>query len=1089
MEQRSTINLANLQEMLDAGASVGNTLAKGQAQYFTPYWVAEMLRSGLPQAHAHTFVIDPQCGEGGLLRAFEKDAVKVGIDIDRNVAAKMLTVTPDSYTGNCVEFWKTLDSLYPGTHFRVQVANPPFALMWRTPHGTHDSTVYTWSQMLGHAGMFGCGYMLANADTIERHGLNKDRRVYLYINLPNDTFPGVRFRPGVLFFHGSFNGNCREELISGPVLLTNYVPRLQIGGTDAEACRMIIDRTMTSIAEERRGVPDFNVYLDVHGYLRTYLSIREQINRKFTDAEVKRLASINCCHPLTLTVDRETRLLLEELIAVGAYRMQPEARHAITKALEERRLISCPIMDVTDFERVAYADDDEALVAAANNIRPKLTKGRRYPTRTGTYAFSKAYKKMRLHLNERKNATFAAEHDMTLSGQDKYIEFTDDRGTKYRMMERPRKAEPTDISDSRMWELFEKPFVPTVATEHPDKVAQNLAVMEAAELLAGFTYYQGQRDFYARVAVRDYALVAAATGTGKTLGAITLIALKAPVRALIVAPQGTTRGRKVDEENEDEIDDVAASQWLTELRRFAPGLQVFELFSLADYHRIKTLNGGVLPHGVYVSYYEAMFSNGARESHKPRSKYDDGTFAKEFDLPPPEKPDECGHFLENVGEERNGIRCIVEPCMATLIGHEFDFVALDEAHKMCHLSANVTQMIVRMQPRFRYALTATPIPNLVSDIFPLMGWLCVPNWFRGKIRNAAWPYAKHEAHRFSSTFLSIERDHTQERMNKDLDPKNRGKVQRISPEIASAARLLRLLKPSIAYISKEQCNPEKPKCTVHDVRVPMSKSQAQIYGHYMNRANVPHHNPMVRASLQLTILRDLCAAPATSRWNRRLDPRVMTNFNHKAVSVLGLVKDILNRGEQAVIVSARMSQTDFIEQSLQQAGIPTGRIDSSMTPEHHSATANAFKAKRFPIMFMGIKCAQAHSFDQCVNLIIMSLEYTWGSFDQATGRIDRVSSRLPMNVYCVLTRNSIEEIMFDMVATKGDAATICLRGERVPREFVASDPADILARNFMQFDPNEARPDEKNALAIWPTLRAGLSEAWKKHPCQVTTTL
>ena len=74
-------------------------------------------------------------------------------------------------------------------------------------------------------------------------------------------------------------------------------------------------------------------------------------------------------------------------------------------------------------------------------------------------------------------------------------------------------------------------------------------------------------------------------------------------------------------------------------------------------------------------------------------------------------------------------------------------------------------------------------------------------------------------------------------------------------------------------------------------------------------------------------------------------------------------------------------------------------------------------------MFMGIKCAMGHSFPDCPNLIIGSLEYSYGSLHQAKGRVDRVNSKKPATVYCVLNSASIEELMFDVVATKQDSAT------------------------------------------------------------------
>ena len=121
---------------------------------------------------------------------------------------------------------------------------------------------------------------------------------------------------------------------------------------------------------------------------------------------------------------------------------------------------------------------------------------------------------------------------------------------------------------------------------------------------------------------------------------------------------------------------------------------------------------------------------------------------------------------------------------------------------------------------------------------------------------------------------------------------------------------------------------------------------------------------------------------------------------------------------------------------------------------------------------MGIKCAQAHSFPQCPNLIIGSLEYSCGTFEQAVGRIWRVNSPIEVHVWCVLHQGTIEEIMYDTVATKGDAAAICLRGERVPRDHKPVDLGEVLANNFDDLQKIDLQnlPDETTTEAGWAEL-------------------
>jgi len=324
---------------------------------------------------------------------------------------------------------------------------------------------------------------------------------------------------------------------------------------------------------------------------------------------------------------------------------------------------------------------------------------------------------------------------------------------------------------------------PTVAEVSPEAIAHFTGVLDGCEMIAGYKYYPGQKTFIPRVAVKDHALVASATGAGKTLKALSLLACKGPDRCLIIAPQGCIRSGESDDDEDGA--DYQAAQWITEINKFAPYMQIWELFSLDDYHRICAMNRGKLPPGVYVTYYQAFFRNRAQETTPPG--WNDERLEKELNtlaatnVTLPKVLTHKRFWCDGIGRETEGIRCIISPCLATLIAHNFDMVLLDECHIVTNLAACVTQMLIRLQPKYRYAFSATPITDIVSNLFSLMGWICVDDWFKGNRRNAAWPFARSDLKFFENTFMCMERDFTQEHMNKDRDPEWNGKCVKASP--------------------------------------------------------------------------------------------------------------------------------------------------------------------------------------------------------------------------------------------------------------------------------------------------------------------
>lgn len=1152
---RSSLDYGNLDALLKAQANPGKLYDKGQQQYSTPGWMCHALNAQLPE-HWVANVLDPQCAGGNTMLGLRAN-LSAGIEIDKRQMGNDDSVI--RINGNCVDVDAVWEELYPQAQFACINANPPFGMSWKTPKGNMDSTLWTWEfvQRRSHCRAF--GFFIAGKSTLEKLEIHKHPNVYLYQTFAPGMWEGVRIDIGIVHWSKhQFSG--RREFSYGPEFFTLgerertrammdncYLPRQTMR---AERPQMIMNQeqweTIQAVVHEdaKKAELRCNIDVDKNGILRTFLSTRAKL--KLDRKDFERLAQVDGSNPLTLTTERETRKLLAQLVDSKAYSISVEAQKAMRNALDQVALISAPIRPVSDFGAVAYAEEEDHLEAIEHTMQdmgdgkemPQFTAGKKYEFQTGTYNLVRNYKRSKVKYTEDRG-TYSEPHDCQLTGVDRYIRVEDDTGSSFRFMEHPETR--YDIPESLLWKFFKRVEIPTIVDIHPEAYQANLQTMEMNELLAGFQYFEGQRDYYARMAIKDYGLVGADVGTGKSLGAITLHSLKHTNRTLIVAPQGTMRGPDGQMEDFDN-----AAQWVKELRKFVPTEPVFQLFNEEEYRKILKANHGQLPHGIYITYPTAMYRNKSYEFLPPSWEHmqmcreldlDPGPVVRKADLlcltgpdantkrtdvvlPPEMKPKSMkrGHvltdangdkhsveniwdeaewdFTQGVGVEHHGIRCIATPTLATIIEEEerlrkkdrsivspWDMILLDEGHMVCHLTSKITQTFIRQQPKFRFVLTATPIPNLVTDIFALMGWLSVPGWHQGDKLNAAWPYKTGDITRFQNTFLCTEEDITQKIMDVRSGKRSTNNKS-ASPIISSPARLLKLVSHTLAYISKEQCNPNQVPAEIIDVRVPMGRQQIAPYGFFMNRGNICYSkgrkqvNPMVRAMMQSGILRGICADPKGWTYediytsgNCPPELAVNSNFNPKTATILQLVHERMACGEQVVIVNARVGQTDELAARLDSAGIKYSRIDSKVKPSTHAIEANRFKSGETRVMLMGIKCAQGYSFEQCSNLIVGSLEWSYGTLHQALGRIHRLTSPKAVKVWVVLHSNSIEEALYDRVAQKKDAATICLRGERMPSDYKTFDAEEVLAEHIVAFHNEEGKwMDESECEQQWPQL-------------------
>lgn len=671
--------------------------------------------------------------------------------------------------------------------------------------------------------------------------------------------------------------------------------------------------------------------------------------------------------------------------------------------------------------------------------------GREFLFSVGTYPWRKT---------ETRITTATGRHSTKryhIDGHDLCVIVRDDLGLTHRFMEHPSGKYDHDIAT--LWQIFHKPTVATVADNYL-KFEQNIERLLGYQIAFQFRYYSGQANYIARLAMKDYALMAASVGTGKSAMALSLIHLKQPKRTLIIAPQGSVKTGHQS---------VHAAQWVQEVRRFAPNYKLFTLFSLHDFDNLMVEHAGVLPDGIYVTYPSAFFRNTSLEQagHRWTNSMLRDAVARAVqcpDLPMPigdEDEDPESGLADSLGEERNGIKCVVKPCMATMIGHLMDCVIYDEAHESRSDQSLITKQLIRLQPRYRYALTASPVHDTYENLFAIMGWLAVPGWHEGLKSNEAWPFARDELPRFLEMFRTTAHP---------VGEKKR--AFRNNEAISNAPKMLKLLGCNMASITKAQCNPDYQPAEIVDVRVGMGRQQSALYAWALKIDNVPKrslgHNARDQRGLQTSWLRSICGDPMEFSQRSHKRPQVLSNFNPKTQWVLAKTLELVEAGEQVVLVCARVGQTTTFQDYLIESGVAVSRIDSKVLAQDHSEQSALFKAKETQVMLMGAKCAVGYSFDLCMNEIVASIEWTPGSWDQIAGRIDRITNPIGKRIWRVLYRHSIEEVMFNSSQSKKQEVNLCLEGTR--------RSAEVSFESSAQFLPSEE--DEAALEKAWLQRKA-----------------
>lgn len=313
----------------------------------------------------------------------------------------------------------------------------------------------------------------------------------------------------------------------------------------------------------------------------------------------------------------------------------------------------------------------------------------------------------------------------------------------------------------------------------------------------------------------------------------------------------------------------------------------------------------------------------------------------------------------------------------------FDQVVVDEAHLLQNPDTLMGDALWRLQPRWRYALTATPVPNRLRDIYPLCRWLR--------------PEVEYHYNNQAEYILHADGRRV------PVDP-----VEPLSPALFAAE-----LSPVVAAVRKTDLRPDLPPCHVRIVRHELSPEQRKTYSFYENEWTLPRGDGGTIARVRLNHLRNVCARGGIQK-NEALVRRIL---------------DLVGSGEQVVAACSRTLQSTWLETRVApHLDCPVARIDSTIPAGCHAVQARVFREGQAQVMFIGARCAYGFNWNNCAWLLIGSPEWGLGTILQVLGRVWRLDSPRPVHCEIHVCAGTVEERMIRTVALKESAATAVLYG-------------------------------------------------------------
>lgn len=593
-----------------------------------------------------------------------------------------------------------------------------------------------------------------------------------------------------------------------------------------------------------------------------------------------------------------------------------------------------------------------------------------------------------------------------------------------------------------------------------------------------------QRRDFAAVAIRDGSILSLDQGLGKSFAAFTIPYIWRSPRVLIVAPGDL----------HTQLKQTAGRHFgvpLTRLDRIA------DLYAQGIHLPAAPLADGAMPRYFVVSY-EALAINGADESledpnrpslHRRRGRLVEArSLVKKLMLAKlTGKKPEFREFFNGIGRQSGDITCLWAPSMARALkamegtGGGFDTVILDEATAIQGDNTATTRAVTLLSPRKRLLLTGTPIKNRLESIFPLAWWAAGSS----PEPSLAWPYSPDDRAKFAKAHLEVDRFITREEEKSIREGKKRSSVRisKTSPRVCNVQRLWRVMAPIVLRRRKADSGIPIVTKTIRPISVPLGEAQAIVYREHLGNRPIrsaagSYLTSFGAAGMQLTNLRIASLCPdspslADVRSNANPARKVSwTPWNPKLASILTLVSELLNQGEQVMIGSPFTRFSQNLAAMLAEASVRHVLLDGSVSPARRGVLAAHFKRKRFPVLVAGLSSmAYGHSFENCSHLILPS--YSW-ALDENTQFIDRVwrlNSPHPVTIYIVSCGATIDERLAESYSDKADTSQLALDGKLFPDTIEDLDPELLLAQIYDRFNNSTFETIPETALeAGWPGL-------------------
>ena len=321
--------------------------------------------------------------------------------------------------------------------------------------------------------------------------------------------------------------------------------------------------------------------------------------------------------------------------------------------------------------------------------------------------------------------------------------------------------------------------------------------------------------------------------------------------------------------------------------------------------------------------------------------------------------------------------------------YNFRFAIADEAQYLKNSNTQNAKAIKQIKAETRFALTGTPIENSLSELWSIFDFIMPGYLFNYK--------------KFKSIYEG------------PIVKENDNNIMQ---------KLKMLIEPFILRRTKKEVLTELPEKIVTVLNNEMDEEQQNLYLNYLAQvkdevADEIKLNGFERSQIKilaaLTRLRQICCHPKL----------FIENYNGKSSKLeqcIEIVEDAVESGHKILLFSTYTSMFELIEQELKEKNISYFKLTGSTKVDERIKLVDEFNENENIKVFLISLKAGGTGLNLTGADMVIHYDPWWNvsSENQATDRAYRIGQKNNVQVYKMITKNSIEEKIYELQMKKAE---------------------------------------------------------------------